>query len=104
MFQFLSSPAIVQQFSLLLISSAFLFLGLNVAVAWGQSQYAPKTTISHISSTKKSTAITSTHKKATTKTTTTKSKPKVPASAEFSLPDGEYLDNSPAVVTYPRKK
>ena len=99
MFQFLSSPAVVQQFILLLISSAFLFLGLNVAVAWGQSQYAPKTTISHISNTKKSIAITSTHKKATTK-----SKPKVPASTEFSLPDGEYLDNSPAVVTYPRKK
>jgi hypothetical protein len=94
MFQFLYPTVIVQHLSLLLLSSAFLFLGLNVAVAWGASQTPQKTTINTVSSAKKVSP------KGVKKTAVASRKPQstVP---EFSLPDGEYLEASPETVKFP---
>jgi hypothetical protein len=100
MFQFLY-PSIVQQFSLLLLSSAFLFLGLNVAVAWGQTQNTPKTSINKMTTARKS-AYTSI-KKTTQKSGSTNNKSNA-SSTDFALPDGEYLEESPATVQFPKKK
>ena len=55
MFQLFYSTAVVQQLSLLIVSSAFLFLGLNVAVAWGQTQLTTKTSISKTATPRKAT-------------------------------------------------
>jgi hypothetical protein len=102
MFQLFYSTAVVQQLSLLIVSSAFLFLGLNVAVAWGQTQLTTKTSMSKTATPRKATYH-SVKKTSTKATVSHQSKPKA-STPEFSLPDGEYLEESPAVVTYPRKK
>jgi hypothetical protein len=101
MFQLVYSTAVVQQLSLLIVSSAFLFLGLNVAVAWGQTQLTTKTSLSKTATPRKATYHSV--KKTCSKSTVSQGKPKA-APPEFTLPDGEYLEESPAVVTYPRKK
>jgi hypothetical protein len=90
-------PTAVQQAGLLLLCSVFLFLGLNVAVAWGQAKYASTRTPSTTSSSRR----TPTHinqKSSTRPLSSKKSTSKPPSTADFTMPDGEYLDAEPSTI------
>jgi hypothetical protein len=97
MFPFLSSTLVVQQLSLLLVSSAFLFLGFNLAVAWGQSQAKSKISISKASTAKK---VSYYDVKKTGLKSTLYPKKQTAVTPEFSLPDGEYLEESPPTIKF----
>jgi hypothetical protein len=91
-------PTAIQQAGLLLLCGVFLFLGLNVAVAWGQAQYATTRTKTTTSSSNRKSSTYTSPKSITKHIGTKKTNNKPPSSSDFSMPDGEYLDVEPSTI------